>query len=36
VRADGKILRVDFDPAVTTAEEARAALVALAKDGRSS
>lgn len=36
VRADGKILRIDFEPAVTTAEKARAALVALAKDGRSS
>lgn len=36
VRADSEILRVDFEPAVTTAEAARAALVALAKDSRSS
>lgn len=36
VRADGEILRFDFEPAVTTAEAARAALVAMAKESRSS
>jgi putative heme iron utilization protein len=33
VRADGEILRVDFESEVTTAEEARATLVALANAG---
>ena len=36
LRADGKILRIDFEPAVTTAEKARAALVARAENSRSS
>jgi putative heme iron utilization protein len=34
VRADGKLLRFDFDRPVTDAAEARAALVALARAAR--
>ncbi len=34
IRADGEMLRIDFESAVTTAEAARAALMAMAKSSR--